>query len=131
MASLLLNYRIAKEFLLLDPQLTEIVFYILNVWPVETMVPTCIYRTEEENESAGAKTKIHCVGPPYRSLDLRVRNLGSRFQPVANEISKKVNLVWTYDPDRPKLRVAYSKPHGTGPHIHLQIHPRTERKRDV
>lgn len=114
----------------LHPQLAKVVEYAAQVWPndVPYMEITSIHRTKGENELAGAKTQMHVVGPPFRSVDLRVWNLGTLGHVMKDrmvDICMMINYKFSYDPSRPRLKVAFCRPHGTGPHIHLQVHPNT------
>ncbi len=84
-----------------------------------------IHRTPEENAAAGAKTQIHVEGPPYRAIDIRVTNLTGDPQAAADSLGAIINAKYEYDPTRPAMVVAYTVPHGTGPHCHLQVHPLT------
>lgn len=127
MTNLIVNGRQARELLRLNRKLQRILGEILDIWPVDDCVITCIWRSEEENEAAGAVSKIHVVGPPYRAIDLRITNLGVDYQVPAEEIADTINAIWTYDPTRLTKQVLYAKPHGTGPHIHCQVHPKTVR----
>ena len=128
MTEVILTGRLGREILDLDDNLREILKDLLIMWPAPQMAITCIHRTEEENRLAMARSLIHVVGPPYRAIDIRVRNLGENFQEEADSLAHRVNTFWQYDPTRPNKPTAYAKVHGTGPHIHLQTHPRTRRK---
>lgn len=127
MTKLILDGQFVEELLFLYPTLTKVMQDILKIWPVEDLIVTSIWRSEEENKAAGAKTRIHVVGPPYRAIDLRVTNLGEGFQVQAEEIADTINAIWQYDPGRPSLNVVHAKVHGTGPHCHCQVHPNTVR----
>jgi hypothetical protein len=105
--------------------LKEVVEWLLGEWPVAHLVVTCIDRTDQENVDAKAKTKVHVVGG--RAIDIRIKNIGGDFQRVALALAKKINRRWLYDPRRPNLKVAFARAHGTGPHIHLQVHWRSIR----
>ena len=113
-----------------DPMLALIMEYAMQVWPKDVlyMEVTSIHRTKGENILAGAKTQMHVIGPPYRAIDLRVWNLGTPGHAMGKRvmhICDMLNNKFKYDPKRPKLKVALGRPHGTGPHIHLQVHPNT------
>ena len=85
-------------------------------------VLTSIFRTIEENEAALAKTTIHCV---YRAIDVRTKTAKQEW---IDDVGKRTNSMWQYDPKRPLIPVAYWGPHGDGSHIHYQIHFDTVRK---
>jgi hypothetical protein len=84
---------------------------------------TSIYRTPEEDRELGG-TGIH---PAWRADDVGAAGVP---QEHVDAVTDWINARWEYDPDRPNLPVAYSKPHGTGAHIHVQVHAHT-RKRDL
>jgi len=84
---------------------------------------TSIFRTPEENEEAGATTTIHCV---WRAIDVRTRNIHPE---IVEAVTKYTNERWMYDANRPSKPVAFSKPHGNGPHIHFQVHQNTARRK--
>ena len=74
--------------------------------------------------SPGADKKLGGSGvhPAWRAVDIRTRDVPG---PHVESVVKWINSRWQYDPLRPWMQVAYHKPHGTGPHIHLQVHART------
>ena len=121
------NKRVLKEFRVLELKLEEVFWWLESIWPEDLgpMEISSVYRTEEENTAAGAKTKIHCT-VPHRALDLAGVGIPqARMDAIADQAKQH----WTYDPSRShlKLSVVYAKPHGTGPHFHLQVHPNTIR----
>ena len=98
---------------------------VVQEWPSEVCRITCIYRTMKENIDAGAATTIHSVGPPYRAIDFGAAELG---WDLVGKVADAINAKWVYDPHRLGLQVAVSKKHGTGPHLHIQVHPATLRR---
>ena len=128
MARITMTARQFKEAMQLDSRLQEMLVELTATWPAQQMVVTSVHRTANENEQAGARSQIHVVGPPYRAVDLRIRNIDGDFQRIAEEIAEDLNDDWAYDPDRPDKPVAFARVHGSGPHIHLQVHPRTTRR---
>ena len=116
-----------SEFTDLTHTLQMILLDVAAVWPGGPIEITSIYRNVEEEIAAGGKTGIHCTGPPYRAIDLRIDGIG---QLAADELSSKINAGWQYDPVRPGMVVTYSAPHGSGPHLHLQVHPSTTLRAD-
>lgn len=92
----------------------EIAEYALVTWGWLLCV-TSIYRTDQENRDAGAKTSIHCY---WRAVDIRTRNVDPEW---VTDVTKWANGRWIYDPNRPHLPLVYSAVHGTGPHMHVQI----------
>lgn len=107
----------------------------LDSWPEAFARIVSIHRTDAENKAAGAKSEIHVVGPPYRALDLGAPLVpggtpDDRWAAVA-AIAEPLNSLWVYDPSRPSMLCAYADPHGTGPHLHLQVHPATIMRADL
>ena len=129
-----MDRRRAKEFRRLDPRLVSILLDIVaEHWPEPFIEVTSIWRSKEEEEEIARKTGhktsgIHNAPPPYRAMDIRVtRWKDSEVVGVVN----RVNATWQYDPDRQGLLVALYRPHGTGPHLHLQVHPNTRRREEA
>lgn len=114
------------EFLRCDPKLQGILLWVGSQWPPTELLVGDIHRTAEENAAAEAKTDIHVVGPPFRAIDVRVSNLTGNPQEAADHIGALVNARYVYDPTRPGMVVAYTVPHGTGPHVHLQVCERSD-----
>jgi len=106
------------------PTLVSLVKTLAQVWPSNTpMRFTDLNRSRREDQKLKA-SGIHSAGPPWRALDIG----GHEFdQAHLDAMAEYVNTHWKYDKNRPHLKCAISKPHGTGPHIHLQVHKRTER----
>jgi len=123
--SVIFRPRCVAEFLRCDTKLQGIFTWLVYNWPIAEMYVGDIYRTNEENIAADAKSLIHVVGPPYRAIDLHVTNLSGDPQKNADAIGALVNARYIYDPARPEKLVAFTQPHGTGPHVHLQVHPNT------
>ena len=82
---------------------------------------TSAIRTKEEDEELHG-TGIHCTG---RAIDVRTKDQPKR---AVDDIVSKINEEWIYDPKRPTFLVAFDKPHGSGPHCHLQVHENTGRR---
>ena len=80
-------------------------------------VTSCL-RTAEEDRAAGGHG-IHVTG---RAVDVGARAIPDT---LVKAVTDWVNARWQYDPVRPNLTVCYSEPHGTGPHMHFQVHERT------
>lgn len=85
---------------------------------------TSIFRNAEEDAALNA-SGIHVV---WRAVDVRTRG-----QPkaVVDDVTQFINRRWVYDPSRPALKVCFAEPHGTGPHGHYQVHPKTRRAAGV
>ena len=82
---------------------------------------TSIFRTQAEDNALNA-SGIHV---DWRAVDVRTRG---RSREAIDDVTRHINSKWAYDPTRPRLKVCFSEPHGTGPHAHFQVHPRTRRK---
>lgn len=114
----------------LNPMLQRAFWFVASIWPLDTLRITSIYRTPEHDRHIKKKSVedyvrgIHTVGPPYRSIDISVTGLTSA---MLADVAERVNAAFDYDTKRPSKFVCYVKPHGTGPHIHLQVHPNTRR----
>jgi hypothetical protein len=117
----------AEEFVVLHQKLREVLRDALVRWPDDCAEVTCIFRGPSEDKKLGG-SGVHATPPPYRAIDLRVRDWGPGFQQRAEQLAAELNSLWVYDPSRPHLNVAVGKPHGTGPHLHLQVHPATRRR---
>lgn len=81
-------------------------------------VITEVWRSWEADKALGGSG----VHPSWRAIDIRTGGVSKDF---VDAVVTWVNARWVYDPFRPWLKVAYAKPHGTGPHIHFQVHSRT------
>ena len=121
---LFLEPRFLREFDEIDPRLRKLFYDVVyNLWPEKVPVTiTSIYRTSEENVATGGHPfSVHTV-KPTRGMDLRIWQLTP--QDIAR-IPRALNEKYVYDPRRPTMPVCYSRPHGSGPHFHLQTHPGT------
>lgn len=121
------SFRLLSESHGLHPTLRELLDdfackAVAAAW--KKIVVTSIYRTVEENRAARATTLVHCQ-TPHRAIDIRIRDV-----PAAIVASVGQSLVdeWEYDRRQPRLNVALWKLHGSGPHLHLQVHPNTRRR---
>jgi len=115
----------------LHPALTAVLRDLLPLWPKDTLRITSIYRTPGEDAALGA-SGIHTT-TPHRALDASITALGSTVEERwrrARAVATQLNALWVYDPNRPTLKVCVAQPHGTGPHLHVQVHPRTRRRAD-
>ncbi len=128
---ILLTQRQLFELFQADPRLLDLLLDCARTWPERLLEVSCIGRTEPEEVAAGAKTRIHSNGPPWRAIDVRVRTLGPtddytpEDQAMADLVCSRLNAAWSYDQKRPELKVAFGQLHGDGPHIHLQVHAAT------
>jgi hypothetical protein len=112
------------------PALQEIFHQLATIWlPHRGLYITDIHR--RPSETIPGESGVHNAGPPFRAIDIRIRNLNKdpeKAQAHADSFADILNNTWVYDPKRPHLCVAVAKLHGTGSHIHLQVHTRTRRK---
>jgi hypothetical protein len=106
--------------------LQDILTWVAMQWPPLEMIVGSIYRTADEEAAVGGVSLIHTVGPPYRAIDVHVSNLPGDHQIAADAIGALVNRRYVYDPTRLTKLVAFTQAHGTGPHIHLQVHVNTK-----
>ena len=125
-SSVSLTPRGLREFLQCDPKLQGILLWLAGQWPGVELIVGSIYRTAAEEAAAGGVSGIHMAGPPYRAIDVHVSNLPGDHQAAADAVGSLVNQKYVYDPLRPSKVVAYTTAHGTGPHVHLQVHSGTE-----
>lgn len=137
----------------LEPNLQAVFLDVLGFWPLKFMEVTRLISTPEEETAIRRRiaegkglddsdpdvlrkqtSGIHVVpwaGSKGRSGDVRVWPLGRPGHSMREEMERiagSVNGLWSYDPNRPGKLVVYAKPHGTGPHLHLQVHPNTIRR---
>ena len=119
--------RLLKESTKRHPKLVDLVHDLdLEAEKVgwQKVVTSSIYRTIAENRAAGAKTIVH-VTVPHRAQDIDTKAVNTS---LVSLVVDRLNAAWCYDHTRPSLPVAFARPHGTGPHIHLQVHPNTRRR---
>lgn len=124
-SQILFSPRGLAEFILCHLKLQEILAWTATQWPPTDLFVGSIFRTAHEEIAAGGVSGIHTVGPPYRAADLHVSNLTGDPQVAADNIGARINARYVYDPSRPDKVVAFTKKHGTGPHIHVQVHANT------
>lgn len=127
MTTVTMSFKCLMEFQHLDPKLLALFSQLVNLWPDGYLTLTSIHRSKKQNDLAKAKSLIHVVGPPYRAIDVSIHGLFGG-QEKAESMCEVLNDIYQYDYTRPDKPVAYAKPHGTGPHIHLQVHPNTRLK---
>jgi hypothetical protein len=82
---------------------------------------TCVWRSPDEDKAVDG-TGIHSA---WRAVDVRTKDIQKE---IVEAVTDALNRLFIYDPNRPSLPVAYSKPHGTGPHLHLQVCDATTRR---
>lgn len=93
------------------------------------LVLTCIWRTRAEDRAL----KGSGVHPAWRAVDFRTRDVRPA---LVADLKRGLDERWVYDPMRidpvtgeSTYPLCYVKPHGTGPHFHLQVHPETVKRR--
>ena len=79
------------------------------------LIVTSIYRTPEEDEALLG----HGIHPAWRAIDIHA---DSWDDPSSKAVVDFLNTRYVYDPLRPTMQVAFFEPHGSGPHIHIQVH---------
>lgn len=115
-----MNTRLWIELRNLHPALRLVFDELVELWVPDDLRISSIYRTPTEDAKLKA-SGIH-VSRPHRAMDIDVFDWGQ-----AQKYADEINLRWVYDPTRPAFKVALGRPHGTGPHLHLQVHDRTHR----
>lgn len=79
---------------------------------------TSIHRTPEEDAALDA-SGVHVA---WRAIDVRTRDVP---EAQVKDVGRWINERYWYDPKRLALQCAVWKPHGSGPHLHLQCHANT------
>ena len=79
---------------------------------------TSFIRSLEEDKELGG-SGIHPTG---RAADFRTRGIP---RTAVSAMVSYLNGKYQYDPSRPAKPIAYAKPHGNGPHLHIQVHDAT------
>lgn len=113
----------------LDHRAVTIFWALVNLWPAASLYITSIFRTRRADRKLGG-SGVHAT-KPHRAIDVSIRVLNTDpkvAQEMAEKMCEVLNSLWIYDPTRPAKPVVYCKPHGTGPHIHLQVHPLSRRR---
>ncbi len=119
-----ISQRNLRAYPRIHPKLESVLHDLLSIWPINELYITSFDRTRDEDMDLKA-SGIHSLGPPWRAIDIRTTTLPNL---AAQDLCDSINEMWIYDPDRTHLNVAFCAPHGTGPHIHLQVHPKTTRR---
>ena len=121
-----LSARQAREYN--DPRLSPFLRVVLgsalraaSAWSWTPLVIS-IYRTEAEEQEIERQTgkptsRIHSA---WRACDLRTIDASDE---AIEAVTRGINGLYEYDSARPGKLVAFGEPHGTGPHLHLQVHP--------
>lgn len=92
------------------------------------LVLTCVWRSKAEDRKLKG-SGIHCA---WRAVDWRTRDVPDG---LVRDLRRGLDERWVYDPTRidpetgqSTYPLCYIRPHGTGPHFHLQVHPETSRR---
>lgn len=96
----------------IDKKLSNIISWIESEVGVE-FIATSIYRDGDQ----GVHGQV-----PVRGIDLRMRN-----HQVGFAIADLINSSWVYDTERPKMKCCLLHGTGSNMHLHVQVHPRTEK----
>ena len=96
----------------IDRKLRDVLLFVEKETGIEFSI-TSLYRIGD--------TGVHGT-LPVRGTDLRMRNLK-----IGHEIEALVNSNWQYDLTRPDTKCALLHGEGSNLHIHLQVHPNTEK----
>ncbi len=97
------------------PKLIRVSLWILEI--TNEMVITSAFRPRKIHDDDSG---IHTTDP-LRAMDIR-----SYIYPKPEALRDRINRVWTYDPKRPELMVAFLHDTGLGIHFHIQVHDNTK-----
>lgn len=84
-------------------------------------VITDVWRSKAE-EVALKSSGVHHA---WRAIDIRTRDIDPR---MVEDLRRYLESRWIYDPMRPAKILCYTAEHGSGPHMHIQVTDRTERR---
>ena len=94
--------------------------FVYDEFEWEPVMTSFLRSAYEDRALGGSGVHVRAGAADFRTLDVPKEE-------VAAAVTY-INGRWQYDPSRPSLPVAYAKPHGNGPHLHLQIHPNTRKR---
>ena len=86
-----------------------------------TPLVTSVWRSAAEERRLNS-SGVHNA---WRAIDIRTRDVDAR---LVDDLERYLNEAWIYDTARTRLPVAYAALHGDGPHIHIQVTDRTQRR---
>lgn len=95
--------------------------HVYDRWGWE-FVLTCVWRSVVED----AQYEGSGIHPAWRAVDVRDRDIHPE---AVDDLTSFLNQQYVYDRTRTWLTVCYSKPHGSGPHVHIQAHMNTARRK--
>ena len=101
-----------KQLNFLDPKLRDLLVWLEEKTGFEFTI-TSLYRIGDKG--------VHGT-LPLRGGDLRVRN-----SHIGTEVMDCVNNAWSYDMTRVSKKCAYLHGEGSNLHLHIQVHPNTNR----
>lgn len=75
-------------------------------------------------------TSLYRVGDNgvHGTLPLRATDLRCTSDELGSYIEDRVNSLWAYDHNRPKMKVCIYHDVGRGKHLHIQVHSNTKRR---
>lgn len=88
----------------------------LMIWIIQEFHSVCI--TEAFRHQRHSNDLHGTI--PVRAIDLR-----SWIYISPQEVADRINEVWQYDPTRPNMECCVYHDSGSGPHFHIQVHPKT------
>jgi len=97
-----------------NQKLISVLMWLIDEYP-EQVVFTSGYRPGDKG--------VHGT-LPCRAVDIR-----SWVFKRPDRLCNYINFVWEYDYKRPAMKVAVFHDVGSGPHVHLQVHVNTRRRR--
>ena len=103
-----------QQLKFIDPLLREIAVWIEANTRMEFTL-TSLYRRIGDSGVHGTM--------PLRAIDLSCTD-----EHIGNRVAEIINEKYQYDRRRPHKKCAIFHDTGLGPHIHLQVHPNTQRK---
>lgn len=97
---------------------------VLNVHPILQELALEIYRLGFDTITSAYRPDDKGVHGtmPIRGLDFRCRD-----SIIGEKLEEYINERWIYDHERPDIKVALYHDVGKGKHLHVQVHPNTER----
>ena len=97
------------------PNLIKIAYWLIDI--SEEVIFTSGYRDKRIYDKDSG---IHTTNP-LRAFDIR-----SYIYNSPKNIENRINSIWTYDPQRPHIKVAVYHDTGLGVHFHIQVHNNTK-----
>jgi hypothetical protein len=98
------------------PKLIDVIAWILE--KEGKVVHTSGYRPHKIH---GKDSGVHATDP------LRATDIRHYIYYNPERLRDEINESWTYDPNRPHLKVAFLHDTGLGKHFHIQVHDNTVR----